>query len=551
MKRFTPAALLVGVCAVTFFAGLGTTALWEPDEPRFAEATRQMLVRHDYVTPWFNDRPRFEKPILLYWLQLPFFTALGESETAARMPAALAGLIAVLATFGIGREMISARAGVLAGVALATTLRFVLYARQGLTDVPVAAAVTCAIWAMTRALTTDDRRERRFAYLAWTLVGAAILLKGPVAFFAPIVWSLWAVFSGGRRALARTRPVAGAALAAVIALPWFAVMYGLHGRAFLDVALGYEVVARYLAEDFPGRDRGFLYYWGVWVGDGLPWSLFLIPAFGWAYAQRKSVSDGEASAMRLAGIWFLAVLFLFSLSSYKLPHYILPAYPAMAIAIGAFFNAAIDGRVPGILWRLPAALSALALAVCAVLLWLLLSRAFELTLPDPSFVLPAIIAAGALVVGVLLAARGNRSLKVFSALAATMVLCYGCLATFVATRELRRFQPVPTLAAAARQVVGPSEPLAVAGNYGAPGLVFYARHPVRQLENQAALLEYLSGPGRRHLVLPESELEQVRPQLTRAIRIQAQAGVFSVRMRRLLEREPQRAGRVLLLITVE
>src|SRR5688572_29824018 len=130
--------LLVGVCAVTFFAGLGTTALWEPDEPRFAEATRQMLLRHDYVTPWFNDRPRFEKPILLYWLQLPFFAVLGDSETAARMPAALAGLIAVLATFGIGRELISVRAGVHAGVALATTLRFVLYFRQGLTDVPVA-----------------------------------------------------------------------------------------------------------------------------------------------------------------------------------------------------------------------------------------------------------------------------------------------------------------------------------------------------------------------------------------------------------------------------
>ena len=123
--------LLVGVCAITLFAGLGSTALWEPDEPRFAEATRQMLLRHDYVTPWFNDRPRFEKPILLYWLQLPFFALFGATEAAARTPAALAGLVAVLATFGIARQMVSARAGVLAGAALATTLRFVLYSRQG------------------------------------------------------------------------------------------------------------------------------------------------------------------------------------------------------------------------------------------------------------------------------------------------------------------------------------------------------------------------------------------------------------------------------------
>ena len=540
----------MAVCAVTFFAGLGTTALWEPDEPRFAEATRQMLLRHDYVTPWFNERPRFEKPILLYWLQMPFFAALGPTEAAARMPAALAGLIAVLAIFAIAREQVSARAGVLAGVALATTLRFVLYARQGLTDVPVTAAVTCAIWAMTRALNAAGQR-RRFAYLAWVLVAAAILLKGPVAFFAPMVWSLWALLSGGRRALAATRPIAGAAIVAVIALPWFAVMYAMHGQGFLDVALGYEVVARYLDQDFPGRDRGFLYFWGVWVGDGLPWSLFLLPAFGWAYARRKSMTDGEATTMRLAAIWFLAVLFLFSLSSYKLPHYILPAYPAMALALGVFFNAAAEGRAAGILWRAPAALSAVALAACAVLLWLLLSRAFELTPPDPSFVLPLVIGIGALVSAVLLVLRGNRSLSVFTVLVATMVLCYGCLATFVASRELRRFQPIPSLAAAARQVVAPDEPLAVAGNYGAPGLIFYARHPVQQLENQSALVEYLSAPGRRHVVLPESELEQIRPQLTRPVRIQAQAGVFSVRMRRLIESEPQRASRILLLVTVE
>jgi 4-amino-4-deoxy-L-arabinose transferase-like glycosyltransferase len=420
-----------------------------------------------------------------------------------------------------------------------------------LTDVPVTAAVTCAIWAMTRAFAMEGTRQRRFAYLAWLFVAAAVLLKGPVAFFAPIVWSLAALLSGGRRALAGTRPIAGAAIVAAIALPWFALMYAMHGKSFLDVALGYEVVARYMDQDFPGRDRGFFYFWGVWLGDALPWSLFLLPAFGWAYARRKTMPEGEARTMRLAAIWFLAVLFLFSLSSYKLPHYILPAYPAMALALGVFFNAAVAGRVAGILWRAPAALAAVALAACTVLLWLLLSRAFELTLPDPSFLLPMVIGCGAVASGVLLVLRGNRSLMVFSALAGTMVLCYGCLATFVASRELRRFQPIPALAAAARQVVAPDEPLAVAGNYGAPGLIFYARHQVRQLENQAALVEYLSAPGRRHVVLPESDLKQIKPQLTRPLRVQAQAGVFSVRMRRLLESEPQRASRILMLVTVE
>jgi hypothetical protein len=116
---------------------------------------------------------------------------------------------------------------------------------------------------------------------------------------------------------------------------------------------------------------------------------------------------------------------------------------------------------------------------------------------------------------------------------------------------LRRFQPIPVLAETARRVVHASEPLAVAGNYGAPGLIYYARHPVVQLTDQTALVTFLTGDGRRHCVLPESELQQVRPLVQRPLRVQARAEVFSVRMKRLLEREPERAGRVLLLITAE
>lgn len=544
--------LLIGaICAVTFFAGLGTTALWEPDEPRFAEATRQMLRQRDFITPWFNERPRFEKPVLLYWLQLPFFAALGDSETAARAPSAAAGLIAVLAVFGLGRELVSARAGLLAAVFLATTFRFVLYARQGLTDVPVTAAIAAALWAMSRALTSPAGSPLA-ARVAWACAGAGVLLKGPVGLLAPAIWTVWAVLMGGREALRRTRPLSGLLIAALIAAPWYAGMVLLHGRAFADVALGYEIVARYLSADFPGRNRGFFYFWGVWLGDGLPWSLFLVPAVWWALARRDALTAGETRVMQLAGVWFLTVLLVFSASQYKLPHYILPAYPAMALAVGVFADAAIEGRVPGLLWRTPAYLSAAALAACALLIWLLMSRVFELEIGDGSFVLPVLLAAGAVLVAVLASrAAGARPLPAFIALAGTLVVCYGVLGAFIAPRELRRFQPIPILAEAARRTVARDEPLAVAGNYGAPGLVFYARHPVRQLVDRTDLVSYLTGAGRRHCVLPESELDAVRPLVNRALRVQAQASVFSVRMKRLLEREPQRAGRTLMLVTAE
>jgi 4-amino-4-deoxy-L-arabinose transferase-like glycosyltransferase len=542
--------LIGAICAITLLAGIGTTALWEPDEPRFAEATRQMLLRKDFITPWFNDQPRFEKPVLLYWLQLPFFAALGGSETAARLPSVVAGLVAALATFALLRDLVSTRAGVLAAVSLATSFRFVLYARQGLTDVPVVAALTLGLWAMTRAVTRPA--ERRAAYGAWACVGAAILLKGPVGLLAPVIWTAWAWLSGGREALRRTRPLAGVAIAAAIAVPWYAAMLALHGRAFASVALGYEIVARYLSPEFPGRERGFFYYWGVWLGDGAPWSLFLVPAFWWAYTRRATLVENEIRVMVLAAVWFMTVLLTFSVSQYKLPHYILPAYPAMALAVGLFVDAAIQGRVRATLWRAPAYVAVVALIACAVLLWLLMARVFGLHARDASFAMPLVVAVGAVVVAVVASPlAGRRPLATFAALAATLVVTYGLLAVFIAPRELRRFQPVPILADAVRRTVAPDEPLAVAGNYGAPGLVFYTHHHVQHLVTRAELLEFLGAPGRRHCVLPEAELQAVAPALRRPLRVEAQAGVFSVRMKRMLERDPERAARMLLLVTVE
>lgn len=546
----TSVVVILAVCAITLFAGLGSTALWEPDEPRFAEATRQMLLRRDFVTPWFNEQPRFEKPVLLYWLQLPFFLALGDTETAARLPSAIAGLLAVLVTFGLGRDLVSGRAGLLAAVFLATTFRFVLYARQGLTDAPVVSAITIAIWAMIRAL--NGASGYAAARIAWACVGVAILLKGPVGLLAPLIWTTWAWSTGGREALRRTRPVSGLAIVAAIALPWYAAMLALHGHAFVDLALGYEVVARYLSPDFPGRDRSFLYFWGVWLGDGAPWSFFLVPAFWWGYIHRSTLHEGEKQVMQLAGIWFLSVLLVFSLSQYKLPHYILPAYPAMAAAVGVFANAAVEGRVPGVWWRIPSFLSALALGICALLVWLLLARAFALDPRSGAFILPMLFAAGALLVAAL-SSRMTRARPrlAFTGLAGTLVVCYGVLGAYVGPRELRRFQPIPTLADAVRATVRNREPLAVAGNYGAPGLVFYAHRPVQQLADRDALVSFLSGEGRRHSIMPESELDAVAPLVDRPLRIQARASVFSVRMRRLLERRPERAARVLMLVTAE
>jgi hypothetical protein len=292
------------------------------------------------------------------------------------------------------------------------------------------------------------------------------------------------------------------------------------------------------------------YFYGVWLGDAAPWSFFFIGGVIWCALAWRTLDDGTREAVRLSLVWFFTVLLLFSVSSYKLPHYIMPAYPATALLVGVFGDAMMRGLIRHrLMWRIPAALAAILLLAGAVLVGLLLRRAFDLPLTDPSFVLSALLIAGAASVG--FCALTRRDAGGLAALAMTLVASYAWTVTVVSPRELRRFQPIPALGGSVQRIAAPDEPLAVAGNYGAPGLVFYARRPVQQLAGREDVIHYMSGPGRRHLVLPLTDFEAVRGAVPRSWKIVDQGSVFSVRMRRLLERAPERAGRTLVLVSTE
>ena len=171
-------ALLVGLCALSVFAALGSTPLWEPDEPRFAGATREMLRSGNYLDPVFNGQPRWEKPILLYWLQAaPLAMGFGE-ELSMRLPAAMLGTAAVICVYALGVFWWSPGAGLIAAALLATTFRFVTYARQGLTDVPAVAGIVATVLAFELGSSRDSsRRARASWWTGWVIVGLTALAK--------------------------------------------------------------------------------------------------------------------------------------------------------------------------------------------------------------------------------------------------------------------------------------------------------------------------------------------------------------------------------------
>ena len=180
------AVVLVGVCALTYFIGLGRPALTDSDEAFYAESAREMTERGDWLTPYYNGQPRFDKPVLYYWLVAGTYLAAGSSAGAARFPAALAGVGLVLVTFFCARRWYDRPTALLAGLIGATSAGIVAMARQALPDLPLAFFVTLATWAALVALLhapsrRAEPRERRTWLLVAALAAAgAFLVKGPV-----------------------------------------------------------------------------------------------------------------------------------------------------------------------------------------------------------------------------------------------------------------------------------------------------------------------------------------------------------------------------------
>jgi hypothetical protein len=182
-------AVLTGLCALSLFAALGSTPLWEPDEPRFAAATRHMLRSGDYFDPMFNGRPRWEKPILLNWLQAAPLGLGLDDELPMRLPAATLGTVAVLCVYALGVFWWSRTAGLIGAALLATTFRFVTYARQGLTDIPAVAGIVATFLAFEIGSSVERAKRQHLAWWAgWTIVGLTALTKGPLALIAPTIW---------------------------------------------------------------------------------------------------------------------------------------------------------------------------------------------------------------------------------------------------------------------------------------------------------------------------------------------------------------------------
>ncbi len=363
--------LLLAVCGLVFFTSLGKPRLWDRDEPRNAGCAAEMMARGDWVVPIFNDQLRHQKPVLLYWIIMLAYSVLGESEFSARVGSALLSTGTVLLTFALGSMLYSRMVGLWSAVILCTTIMFGVAARAATPDATLIFLMTLGLTLFVvsnrRAFGGDGEGVIEFPRSWFRALGffialaLAVLAKGLAGFMLPMAviglflllerlpresckrtqsglvsrvlsWQLvriWHPLHFGKT-LVSMRPFLGVLVVLAVAGPWYAWVGFRTDGEFLRKFFLEEHFGR-ATQSFENHSGGIWYYPVAIMVGFFPWSILALPV---GLELERDRRDGFDRSMTFLLCWVGVIVGLFSLMATKLPSYVTPSYPALALLVG-------------------------------------------------------------------------------------------------------------------------------------------------------------------------------------------------------------------------
>ncbi len=343
------------ICCVLFHAaGTWNLPLVDRDEPRFAEASREMIERSDCVIPYFNNHFRFDKPPLTYWAQVASYKIFGENDFAARFPSTIAAALTALSIFTWGLRMGGNRVGWWAAIVFTLSLQTFVHAKAAVADMWLVLFVTIAHWSgyelLRACLTNDDKRSTfnvqrsTFDWLWWSIfylsLAFAFLAKGPIGWAPLLTVGSTIFFTGNKQAAKRFKFLRGLGLTlAAVALWGIPALIQTHGE-FLRTGIGRHVIGRsFGAMEGHGANSLGVYllllpfYFVTVFASFFPWSIKLPWLARRLWRKRDKIDNYLVSGA--------AVIFvIFTLVKTKLPHYTLPAFPLLALLLARHLAAA-------------------------------------------------------------------------------------------------------------------------------------------------------------------------------------------------------------------
>jgi 4-amino-4-deoxy-L-arabinose transferase-like glycosyltransferase len=526
--------LLAGLTLALYLPGLGAEVLRHPLEAKYALVAREMLAGGPLLVPHIYGEIFPDKPPLYFWAVagLGWLTGGRVDEVTARLPAVAAGLAGVLLVALLGRALFSARAGLLAGAALASSNLYFWYARQGHLDQFLTAFVALAglgLWRRFDAKT--PRAAAGWTALAYGAMALGVLSKGLIALAVPLLAGAGYLAAVGplRRVPARLGLAGGLPVFLAVLLAWFGPAVAHYGTGYLYEAAIHQHFARYARTwSHPGP---WYYYLGEFPVGFLPWVVFLPGALVLAWRTRsRAPGDPGRDPVLFPLVWFVTGFLFFSFSSGKRGPYLLPIYPAAALLVGWLWDGALDRARRSAWVGIPLGLAcALAVALAGALLVvprrLIPGRRIDTLVPADAATLAgavALLLAGAALLW-LLWHRG-RAAATFAVLLAVQVALLLAVASVRAHRYEADF-PVRAFAARVRAAVPPGQPVYSLFEEYNNIVAVYLERPLRPLPDAAGLaavrrpgqpLFVLVGPeggpdGERSRPVATATMERTRP----------------------------------------
>jgi 4-amino-4-deoxy-L-arabinose transferase-like glycosyltransferase len=492
-SRSAPRALVlvVLVALLAFIPGYADLPVTDRDEGRYVMATKQMLETGDFIDIRNQDLPRYKQPAGIYWLQALAVTVAGDGTASAigayRLPSLIGAVAASMLAWWSFAPLVGRRAALLGAMLLATSLLLGVEARIAKTDAALLATTMLGMGVLVRAF-LDPRAvaESRLGFLFWVAIGLGAMIKGPITLLVLAVGAAaLSVLARSVRWLGALRPGWGILIALAIALPWYVAITIRSEGSFFATALGWNALGKVTdVHQGHGGPPG-LYSALVWV-TFWPAAPILAAALGWIWANRRR-REVLALLALIVPLWIV-----FEAVATKLPHYVLPTYPALAMLVAlALSDLPTLARgwwsrlITHGFWLLPAGMLAAGIG---------LSVWFEGGLPWLAIpILAAAVALGA--VATAMARRASEAV-VPVAVAAALVTWLG---TWPMVAALDTFWPSPRMAAAVERAATPAcpDPRVATAGYHEPSFVFLTATDTFLAGSGAAAADFLAEGGCR------------------------------------------------------
>ena len=331
--------LITFMAGILFLPSLFTRDLWNPDEPRYMEVAREMVLLDDYLVPHLNGELYPDKPPMFFWLTAGLYRA-GFGYNAGRIVAVLASLGTVLLTYFLGCRLFSRQGGLFAALATLTAGIFLATSKMGVIDPLLAFFTTGSIYAGLRAMGGEGLRFRQWWLISYAAAGLAILTKGPVGLAVPLIVLITCGYAWGKKVRkGGWIHLGGVILLLGIVAAWLVPALVRGGEGYADNILFKQNLGRVIRSY---SHRNPVYYYllnSAWMF--LPWTLFFVAA---VWSAVKAWRRPEESAARLELVWCGAVFIFFTLISGKRAGYFMPLMPAFGLLMGRYFLLVNRGR---------------------------------------------------------------------------------------------------------------------------------------------------------------------------------------------------------------